>query len=264
MKKMIRYNIFNESRQYIKQLISDGKISPVMVELFKKFDPTDNKKFVPWIIRQYLKDPEKTVSHNTKDLLDKYVYYTDHELTDKRDINVFKTIEELEEHLKGLENKKSIKQLRKEKNIIIDNEYITLYRPDNNESCRQLAFSVLKEDDIEPKWCIIPKNSLEWNRYYKDRKFTFYILQFKKLPEEYKNDPILDDIFTDKYKLKYYKALGIAIEPDGTINHIENKKPDVHDRQLTRNEIMSIVNKKWGDNKILKDTLVPYNVENRN
>jgi hypothetical protein len=249
------------SDNVIQQLLAKNKISPIMVDLFKLMDPTKNKRFIGWIANQYIKNPDETITHETRDTLDRYLHYIEHNHSDKKDINKFKTIKELEDHVKELSHKKSTRELRKEKSLLFENEYISVYRPTTNDSCRQLVFSTLMEEDgIYPKWCIIPKNSLEWNNYWIEKKFTFYFIKFKKIPKEYSNDKLLLKMFNDIY----YKSLVIAVEPGGGIDHVENRKDSVTERQLTKEQISSIVDKKWGLNNILRDIFVPYNVENRN
>ena len=259
MEKLSYYNIFNENRQYIRDLIKNDKISVKIIDILKIMDPSSNKKYLMWLIKQYLLYDDVLLFPflELRNMLDKYNYYIEHDLIDKKDINFFKTIKELDIFLKNSIIKKSNKQLSKESSIIFENEYISLYRPDTNEACRQLVFTVLS-DDIDPKWCIIPKNSFEWKSYYYDKKYTIYLLKLKKIPEEY-NDPIIKNIGNNKY----YKALGIAVDLNGNINHIENKKPGAEERKLSNEEINSIVTKKWGNNVVLKDLLKPYNLENR-
>ncbi len=201
-------------------------------------DPTKTKKYVSWLAKQYIKESYNISS--IKSLLEEYEVFIKRGLTQKRDINQFKTLQEFKEHLEELNNTTtaSNKEMENDFTVLLNNDEIYVVRPNTHEASRKLGLSTFAGrhtgDNKDSAWCTTYKSNTHWNDYYLKRNVTFYYILFKQLNNN-------------------NKMIAFTISPDKQIDAY-----NINDKQLSKKQINKLI-----DKYNLQNILIPADIKGR-
>lgn len=195
-------------QHYIKR----GLISQADFNFLSELDPSRTKKYLPFIIKSYLADANLDLLRNR---VTEYDTLLNRNQVDRKDINSFKTLQQLDEYVQLYNNIKSPRELKreikKEADIIMDTEDIFIVCPQSHAaSCLYGAGT---------KWCITAENSAHWERYYYEHLITFYYVQVR-------SDKIKQNLNQDLWKI------AVVVYPNGKLAAY-----NAADRLIGRNNI---------------------------
>jgi len=177
----------SQFRNLIRQLLIEGKVDMLQarypnidVDEATKLDPTPQLKYLQWIVVQLNNDKNESHSdEEIKHLISRFHSIQQRLSVDKRDINQYKTIDELKLVLSNISNISNTRQRKDSKvqgrKLIYENEDYKVYEISTHDACVLLGSST--------KWCITQKNDEDWLDYETTSKFLFAI---SKQPEKYK------------------------------------------------------------------------------
>jgi len=190
MKKIIRRVLSEGNRKdsaynkYVANMVGDDKY--VMEDAYETFvdnDPSGNHKYLEWMLKQYIKalvtDDYRTLDtyrpNVIKDIITKF--HKNVQRLEKKDINQYKTIIQLDLAIKSLpDTKKEMKITGADK--IFDDKYLTVIVPKTKEgSCIYGA---------NTKWCVAAKDDNAFNSY-NSRGYLYYIIWKPNLPAGLEN-----------------------------------------------------------------------------
>ena len=163
--------------------LDTGKISKDVFDKLVEIDPTSNKKYVDWLVRTYVKSDDKDLEHykvirDFDKLLNKGVLPPD-----KRDINRYKSPEEVYDVVKHYEDVKTkgeiereIKQTEAEK--VFENDKAIVVKPKSKEASCYYGKGT--------KWCTAATSSYNYfDKYYLDNMVNLYYVLVKGSDEKY-------------------------------------------------------------------------------
>ena len=163
--------------------IKKGLISQADFNFLSELDPSRTKKYLPFIIKSYLADANLDLLRNR---VTEYDTLLNRNQVDRKDINSFKTLQQLDEYVQLFNNIKSTRELKrdikKEADIIMDTDDIFIVSPQSHAASCLYGAST--------KWCITAENSVHWERYFYEHLITFYYVQLRsgKIKQNLKQD----------------------------------------------------------------------------
>lgn len=237
MKKLII-----ENRKLALQYLKSGKISE---EDFKKLfdiDPTEQKKYLGWLTKIWVN--ERPNFSNLKNTVEEYDVFVKNGKTEIKDINQFKTFNDLFKEVDRINktgNKTSSRKLEREYEVITDNENIIVISPHTHEASRKLGLSVFAYRDCEERpgtkdsaWCTTYSAPDHFNSYYFKDGYTFYYIRFKK-------DEILKMLSKEFYEYSLEVAALVAT-PNGDMRIWDALDNEIKDEDIIK-KFTDIVNK---------------------
>lgn len=166
-------------RQTISTLLIEGKIEDLqakypalIVKEIAKEDPTQQKKYLAWMCLQLSMNVKENDLYPTIRSFDNNLARIE-----KKDINSYKTLKELEDVIKALPEKSKTKQRQQIKGNapkIYEDENCLIVRPDDKNSCIVYGSGT--------KWCITMKDEGYYEQYTHDN-VVFYFIISKKLEQ---------------------------------------------------------------------------------
>lgn len=226
-------------KEYIQSLLFEGRLE----DLQKKYpnidvkelaanDPSPTKKYVEWMIKQLSQGVKK------EDLVPTIQYFNRNQNKfQKKDINQYKSLKDLEDAAKDAESKKSNTQQRKiakaegtEK--IYEDEKILVLRIDTKEACVFYGSNT--------RWCITMKDSSYYEQYKSSNVIFYFVLSKVKRDDD-------------------FNKIALAYERDDDNNISQLEIFDEKDNPIDRNEFIHAIHGEEEDlnkdNEILKITL---------
>jgi len=178
-----------ENVKQAKQYIANGTLTPDELKQLIEIDPTDNRKYVGWMAKQW-------VNKNIQDIDDLRNTVTEwHDLnrankTETSDIYQYKTFKDLQDEVDTL-NQQGVdtrSKSEKAKDITsdfpnIDETQVSIKRPNTHEAAVALGLGEFAYVDCKSgsgknsKWCITMPTPTHWNSYYYGSKETFYFVR---------------------------------------------------------------------------------------
>jgi hypothetical protein len=168
----------NNTQQYVKR----GLISQTDLNFLSELDPSDNQKYLPFIIKYYLSGENLDMISNR---ISEYHTILSRSQVVIKDISSFKTFFQLDEYvqkLNSISSKRELKrEIKKEADIVLDNDDIFIVNVQSHPASCLFGSGT--------KWCTTAKNHVHWERYFYDYLITFYYIQVrsddmkKNLPE---------------------------------------------------------------------------------
>lgn len=157
-----------------KQYLATKKVPQDIFDLFVSKDPSKNKKYVAWLLKMYVKNPERP-EHAT-DVIIRFDDAVNKKKIKKADINQFSSVEELEKELEEVsaptktQQKKEIK-LKGANKVFEDNRMLIL-EIETHAASQQYGKGT--------KWCITMDSPYYWNRYRYTDMCAFYFIIVKE------------------------------------------------------------------------------------
>jgi len=182
-------SIILESLKQAKQIMNKGLITQDELDNLMKIHPDPKKtnfKYLGWMIKQWA---NKTI--NNIDLLrntiEEFDVFLTKGKTQIRDINYFKTFEDLQKEVVKLNNigaKTSRKDLEKDYDIVVNNSTLFIVSPHTHEASRKLgstyfADRVNTDGSKDCVWCTTYANPSQWNAHYMQEKETLFYIRIR-------------------------------------------------------------------------------------
>jgi hypothetical protein len=193
-----------------KILITEGRVEDMkkrypehenVVDLFVEGDPSGNNKYLQWMMKQHVKNQE-----DIGDILTVTTrFHQNIQRLQKKDINQYKTVNELAEALIKIGKSKGEKERRIKREgakVVFENDNVIALRPLNHKaSCKYGAGT---------KWCVTMRDTDEYLKGYTKKTSTFG--------------------GTDWYESEWVEE---KIEPN-FIQRLLGKKPEVRKKEVKR------------------------------
>lgn len=152
----------------------------VVVEL-SDLDPSGQNKYLDWMVKQFILN--KMDYYGVKDIAEPVKFFHDNvQRFKKKDINQYKTLDELQKTVEQIKSKKSKSQQRKDIKSDVDkiyeDEYVAIVHPKTHDSVCLYGAGT--------KWCITQREESHYDEYSGNNIIFYYILS-KVLPSD---DPL--------------------------------------------------------------------------
>lgn len=229
-----------ENKKYIlenvklaKQYVDSNQITNDFLNTLVQADPTPTKKYVGWMAKQWV---NKSVSDidELRNTIEEFNTFLNKGKMKTKDINAFKSFDDLKQEITKLNQSgegKSVKDLEKDYDVVVDNNDLVIMSPHTHEASRKLGLSVFSFRDCEgggkdSSWCTTYKAADHFNDYYYTNNVTFYYIKIKspKLLEELKT------AFPKKYK--ELQVVALAVLDNGKIDGYDGL-----DKQMNKKDI---------------------------
>jgi hypothetical protein len=218
-----------ENVKQAKQYVNQNKLSQGDLIKLIEIDPTPTRKFVGWMAKQWI---NKTVTDidNLRNTIEEYNTFLNKGKTKIKDINQFKTFEDLSKEITNLNNSGeaiSNKDLESDYETIIDNQDLLIMSPHTHEASRKLGLSYFAFRDCkegkDSSWCTTYKAPDHFNDYYYKNNVTFYYIRVRSknlieklkeaFPKRYKNLIVVALAVLDNGIIDGYDGLDKQIPP---------------------------------------------------
>jgi hypothetical protein len=188
-KDFFKYNnsVIVENKKQAEMYVTQGKLS---LDDFKKLldaDPTKQKKYVGWMAKQWIIGGGKLNIDDLRNTIEEYDVFLNKGKTKTKDINAFKTFDDLASEVKELNDTglgMSSADLENDYEVIMDDSDKLVICPHTHEASRKLGLTTFAyrdcgNGDKDSAWCTTYKTSDHWNDYYLKNGATFYYIKIK-------------------------------------------------------------------------------------
>jgi hypothetical protein len=186
-----------ENRKQAKELVVQGKLSPKDFELLQAIDPSQTKKYMGWMAKQWMnKDTSGITSEDEfRNAIEEYDAFVKSGKAKTKDIFQFASFKELKSEVDkiNISGPESKSELRDDYEIIRDDNQLIIAVPHSHEASRYLGLSKFAYRDCEgggkdSTWCTTYKVPDHFNNYYFSHGITLYYIRVKspKLIEKVK------------------------------------------------------------------------------
>jgi hypothetical protein len=213
-------SVFVENKRQAELYVKQGKLSDDDFQKLLNIDPTKQKKYVGWMSKQWISKDGKLSIDDLRNTIEEYDVFLNKGKVKTKDINVFKTFEDLASEVKGLNDTgEGLSDADKENDYetIVDNNDILVICPHTHEASRKLGLTTFKYRDCgdgnkDSSWCTTYKTSDHWNNYYLKSNATFYYFLIKS--------DVLMIKLESAFPLtgKNMRVVALAVLPDGKID----------------------------------------------
>jgi hypothetical protein len=145
--KRSNINSILENRKQAKQYVAAGKLSQGDFDNLVRIDPTDTKKYVGYMAKIYIN--QEVPMSELESYIPEYHVFVKNNKTEHKDINVFKSFDDLKRHVDHLNNigaNVSVKDLEKEYDTIVNNNRILMLSPKNHAASRKIGLKYYLND----------------------------------------------------------------------------------------------------------------------
>lgn len=194
--------IISENVKLAKSYVEEGKLSKNDFNALVKADPTEQKKFVGWMAKIWIREkPNINVLRNT---IEEYNTFLNKGRAKTKDIGKFKTFGELHNEVEEI-NKTgdnfSSRELETEYDVVLNTPEVLIASPHTHEASRKLGLSMFQfrecsNGEKDSSWCTTFKAPDHFNDYYFSQNHTFYYVRVKS--QDVMNK--LAKVFPDNYK----------------------------------------------------------------
>src|ERR1017187_4592189 len=133
-----------ENKKQAKQYLISGKLSQEQFDSLLNSDPSETKKYVGWMSKMFIGE-EKPSIDDLRNTIEEYdTFLSKNKIpNENKDINSFKSFEELKELVTKLNStgSYSIKELENEFDINVDNANLYIVSPHSHEASRKLGLT---------------------------------------------------------------------------------------------------------------------------
>ena len=157
------------------QFVDSGKVSAAVFTKFRTEDPSDTKKYLQWMCKQYISNPGRQT--HIVDVVKMFDQQVQRNLIkgDESDINKY-DLEGADKVAKKQSQEKThgeVKREQKSESIIVDetDDYLIVVPESHSASCFYGA---------NTKWCTSGKTAEHWDSYWKENIKIYIIIDKKK------------------------------------------------------------------------------------
>ena len=170
--------VFESLTQARKLYLDTEKIDKDTFNILADRDSSRTKKYIEWMCKQYILIGERP--EHIGDVIKMFSDLTSKNLITDKDINSFKTLEDLEHVVNAASQKKSktqiSKDIKKDAEVVLDDENFFIVIPRSYDASKQYGANT--------KWCTAGKNSTYWDSYT-GKGVQFYYIVNKKDNKKY-------------------------------------------------------------------------------
>jgi hypothetical protein len=170
-------------KNLISELLIEGKIDDLQekypnldVQALAQLDPTPQKKYIEWIVKQTLAGGSKDDIGPTIDY-----FHKNNQRFQNKDINSYKTLKSLEDVVKDISQKKTSAERRAEKKegsyTIFEDDDVNVIFVGSKESCQTYGAGT--------KWCITMRDLSYYEQYTSGNTIFYFILSKKRTDNKY-------------------------------------------------------------------------------
>ena len=209
-----------ENKRQAELYVTRGKLSDDDFQKLLNIDPTKQKKYVGWMSKQWISKDRKFSIDDLRNTIEEYDVFLNKGKVKTKDINVFKTFEDLSSEVKVLNDTgEGLSDTDKENDYetIVDNNDILVICPHTHEASRKLGLTTFKYRDCgdgnkDSSWCTTYKTSDHWNSYYLKSNATFYYFLIR-------SDVLMKKLETSFPRTgKNMRVVALAVLSDGKID----------------------------------------------
>jgi len=180
--------LLQENRKLAKQYVDQGKLSLKDFDLLISFDPSDTKKYVGWMAKQWINRETTgiTTPDDLRNTIEEYDVFIKNGKAKTRDIFKFATFKDLKREVDEINKAgpESKSELRDDYEIVRDDGTALIAVPHSHEASRYLGLSAFAYRDCEgggkdSKWCTTYKAPDHYNNYYFSQGITLYYVKVK-------------------------------------------------------------------------------------
>jgi len=223
-------SIIIENVKQAKQYIQQDKLTQDELKIFIDIDPTDSRKFVGWMAKQWVKGniSDKDELRNT---IEEYHTFLKKGKAKTKDIYQIKSFQDLKKEVDEINQSGegvSVKELEEDYEIVRDNSDMIIAVPHSHEASRKLGLSTFAfrdcgEGEKDSSWCTTFKAPDHFNDYYYSNNVTFYYIKAKSkdivkklkdtFPKKWKNLLVVAIAVLEGGKLDVYDGLDNQLSP---------------------------------------------------
>ena len=178
-------SILQENRKVAKELVVQGKLSPEEFEQLQSIDPSQTKKYMGWMAKQWVTKSVTDIDE-LRNKIEEYDAFVKSGKAKTKDIFQFKSFADLKKEVDELNamGSESKSELRDDYEIIMDDDKFLIAVPHTHEASRYLGLSKFQYRDCEgggkdSAWCTTFKAPDHFNDYYFKQHITFYYIKLK-------------------------------------------------------------------------------------
>ena len=188
-------HLIQENRKVAKELVVQGKLSPEEFELLQTIDPSQTKKYMGWMAKQWVAKNVTDIDQ-LRNKIEEYDAFVKSGKAKTKDIFQFKSFADLKKEVDELNamGSESKSELRDDYEIVRDDDMVLIAVPHSHESSRYLGLSKFSYRDCEgggkdSAWCTTYKAPDHFHNYYYKQGITLYYVKVK-------NESIIDALKT--------------------------------------------------------------------
>jgi hypothetical protein len=174
-----------ENRKQAKELVVQGKLKPEEFEQLQTIDPSQTKKYMGWMARQWIAKNVTDIDE-LRNKIEEYDSFVKNGKAKTKDIYQFPSFADLKKEVDELNaaGSESKSELRDDYEIIMDTDKLFIAVPHTHEASRYLGLSKFQYRDCEggskdSAWCTTYKAPDHFNDYYFKQQITFYYIRIK-------------------------------------------------------------------------------------
>ena len=174
-----------ENRKQAKELVVQGKLKPEEFEQLQTIDPSQTKKYMGWMARQWIAKNVTDIDE-LRNKIEEYDSFVKNGKAKTKDIYQFPSFADLKKEVDELNaaGSESKSELRDDYEIIMDTDKLFIAVPHTHEASRYLGLSKFSYRDCEggskdSAWCTTYKAPDHFNDYYFKQQITFYYIRIK-------------------------------------------------------------------------------------
>jgi len=168
------------TKELHQQYVDTNKVSAEAFELFLKEDPSKSKKYLQWMLKQYLQNP--TRQRHIIDVVKAFDPLVNRKIVQKDESNIYtydlESLDDLIQNRSKVKTKGEVKKQAKEEGSEIiqeTNKYLIVKLKSHKASCFYGA---------NTKWCISGKTATWWDQYW-EGGITIYVVIDKTHNKKY-------------------------------------------------------------------------------
>ena len=188
-------SVLQENRKQAKELVVQGKLSPEEFELLQTIDPSQTKKYMGWMAKQWVAKNVTDIDQ-LRNKIEEYDAFVKSGKAKTKDIFQFKSFADLKKEVDELNamGSESKSELRDDYEIVRDDDKVLIAVPHSHEASRYLGLSKFTYRDCEgggkdSAWCTTYKAPDHFHNYYYKQGITLYYIKVK-------NESIIDALKT--------------------------------------------------------------------
>lgn len=236
-----RESIIDENRKLAKQFVDQGKLSHGDFIKLTNIDPTNTKKYVGWLAKQWIANENGEFTFDQlRTTIEEFNAFLTRGKTKHKDIFQYSTFADLKLDVDYLNNSGegvSVKNLESDYETIVDTNELLIMSPHTHEASRKLGLSHFAFRSCptvgtkDSAWCVTYKAPDHFNSYYYNNNVTFY---YVKVKSENLQSQLLKAGFSQAYFV-----IAIAVLSDSRRDAYDGNNDQIKEEHL--DQILNII-----------------------
>ena len=175
-----------EAKNFLRVNLDKGIIDAKEVKDLFDIDPSDTKKYVIWLAKQYIGSNKSLSFDEMRSYIGEYNAFNGRNVKHK-DINEYSTFKELKDDVDRINDSGvniSSSDLERDFEVVVDSDDLYIAVPHTHEASRKLGLSTFSFRDCkgggkDSAWCVTYKAPDHFNDYYYNKGYTLYYVLIK-------------------------------------------------------------------------------------